>query len=144
MLETTGIQKDGRYILPPMQQELHARWMADCGTSFIRARWTKVGTSKTEKQVKTHFGLAVERVRQAMIEKGYGICGVPPNKDMVHDILSKACGGVGPLGEHVRLSEMTSEECCRYFENIKDWVSNELHIVIPEPDPNWKENKNDG
>jgi len=138
MLETIGVAKDGRYILPPMQEELHTRWLNDCGNSFVKAKWTKVGNPKTHKQVKTHFGLSVERVRQAMIAKGYGICGVPPTKDMVHKILSKACGGVGPLGANVRLSEMTSAECMQYFENIRDWSAKELQCAIPDPDPSWR------
>ena len=138
MLETIGVAKNGRYVLPPMNAELHMRWLSDCEGSFVKAKWTKVGKPKTQKQLGVHFGLAVEIVRQVMIDKGYGICGIPPNKQMVHEILSKSCGGVGPLGESVRLSEMTSDQASKYFENIRDWAAKELNVYILDPDPNWK------
>jgi len=138
MLETIGVAKNGRYVLPPTNDELLTRWLSDCEGHFVKAKWTKVGKPKTAKQVRTHFGLAVAVTRQAMIDKGWAICGVPPNKSMVHEILSKACGGVGPLGENVRLSEMTSDQCVKYFENICDWAATELGAFIPSPDPNWR------
>lgn len=138
MLETIGVAKDGKYILPPMNDELLTRWLTDCESKFVKAKWTRVGTPKTLKQLKTHFGLAVAVVRQAMIDKGMGICGIPPNKQMIHEILSKSCGGVGPLGESIRLSEMTSDQCSRFFENIQDWSAKELDVVIPAPNPDLR------
>jgi hypothetical protein len=96
------------------------------------------GKAKSWSQVKAHWGLAVEMIRQRMIEKGWGICGIAPNKDMIHDILTKACGGVGEMGAVVRLSEMTTSQAAAYFENVRDWAATQLNLVIPNPDPNWK------
>ena len=138
MLEILGVAKGGKCILQPANEELLMRWLIGCESKFVKAKWVRVGTPKTRKQLGVHFGLAVAIIRQAMIDKGWGICGIPPNQKMVHEILSKSCGGVGPLGENVRLSEMTSDQCSRFFENIQDWSAKELGIVIPNPDPNWK------
>lgn len=138
MLETIGVAKNGKYVLPPNEEELHTNWLIDCDGKFVRARWSRVGKPKTAKQLKTHFGLAVAKVRQAMIDQGETICGVMPNKKMIHEILSMSCGGVGPLGESKRLSQMTSDEAFHFFENIRDWVARELHVVIPDPDPDWR------
>lgn len=137
MLETIGIAKSGLYKLQMPNDELLMRWLIDCEGSFVKAKWTKVGTLKSHKQVKTHFGLAVAKIRQTMIDKGWGFYGIPPNQKMIHEILTKCCGGVGPLGEMKRLSEMTTDECSKFFENIQDWAATELHIYIPKPDPNW-------
>lgn len=86
-----------------------------------------------------HFGLAVERIRHAMYEQGWNIAGVPINKEQVHDILSQRCGGVGTFGEMVRLSEQDPKECSKFFEYIRDWAAKNLHIVIPDPDKDWRD-----
>jgi len=138
-LELIGVAKNGRWILPPNAEQLYTRLLIDCENSFVRGRFGKVGKNKTHKQCKTHFGLAVAMIREAMIDKGWGVCGVPPNQKMIHEILLKCCGGVGELGSMKRFSEMTTTEASQFFENIRDWAANELHIVIPDPDPNWNQ-----
>jgi hypothetical protein len=139
MLETIGVAKSGRYVLAPKEEELYTNWLIDCDGKFVKAKWTRVGKPKTDKQLATHFALATAKVRQAMIDQGQSILGVTPNKVMVHEMLSMSCGGVGPLGEMKRLSQMTSSEAHNFFENIRDWAAKNLHIVIPDPDPRWKE-----
>jgi len=99
------------------------------------------GKAKSWSQVKTHFGLAVEMIRERMDDLGWDICGISPNKEMIHDILTKACGGVGELGETIRLSEMTTTQAAKYFENIRTWAATQLNLNIPDPDPLWRENK---
>lgn len=138
MLTTIGIAKNGLYKLAPNEDELLTNWLIDCDGKFVKATWVKVGKSRTSKQLKTHFGLAVAKIRQAMIDKGQSICGVTPNKLMIHEILTMSCGGVGPLGESKRLSQMTIDEAMKFFENIRDWAATQLHCVIPDPDPNWR------
>jgi len=142
MLETIGVAKDGRLVYPPKEDELFTNWLIDCDGKFVRARYSRVGKPKTDKQLKTHFGLAVAKIRARMIEKGIGVCNVIPNKLMIHEILTLSCGGVGPLGEMKRLSQMTSDEAFMFFENICDFAAKwPLELVIPKSDPNW--NKKD-
>ena len=142
MLELIGIAKKGRLIFQPNSEQLYTRWLTDSEKSFVKCRLFKVGKNKSHKQVKTHFGLTITIIREAMIDKGWAICGVAPNKTMIHEILLKCCGGVGELGSMKRFSEMTTTEAKQFFENIRDWAANELHIVIPDPDPNWKDKNN--
>ena len=93
---------------------------------------------KTKKQLGAYFGLAVAMIRQAMEDAGWDICGVCPNKEMIHEILLKACGGVGTMGECKRLSEMSIQEAVQFFENCRAWAATQLHITIPGPDPKWR------
>jgi hypothetical protein len=104
----------------------------------VRAEFTKEASLKSWSQVKMHFGLAVETIRRAMEDNGWTIAGVVPNKDMVHQILTKCCSGVGTFGEMVRLSEQDPKECVKFFENIRLWAWENLHVIIPDPDPNWR------
>ena len=142
MIETVGVATKGRYILPPNDEELHTNFLIDCDGHFVRAKWSKVGKPKTNKQVRTHFGLAIAKVRQAMMDKGETICGMMPDKIMIHRMLLMLCGGVGPLGEAKTLSQMTSDEACLFFEKIRDWAATYfgrvgIKCVIPDPDPGW-------
>jgi hypothetical protein len=98
----------------------------------------KQGHAKSWNQVKAHFGLCVEMIRQRMDELGWDIMGICPNKDMIHEILTQCCGGVGETGEIVRLSDMTTAQAAAYFDNIRNWAAIQLNLIIPDPDPNWR------
>ena len=143
MIELHGQVKNGEFILPPMQLELRKRLLVSMEGKRAVETLRKEGKSKSWSQVKTHFGLAVEMIRERMIDLGWDICGIAPNKDMIHDILTKTCFGVGELGATIRLSEQTSAQNVQALENIRDWASTQLNLNIPDPDPNWKD-KDDG
>jgi len=138
MLEIIGVSSEGTLKYQPNTEEVLTHWLIDCDKKFVKVRLSKVGKPRTGKQLKTHFGLAVAKIRQAMIAQGTTVCGVVPNKTMIHEILSECCGGVGPLGEKKRLSQMTSDEAHQFFENIRDFAATQLRCVVPDPDPNWK------
>lgn len=132
-------QKVGNLILPTHQLMLRRHFLSSMKDgSPVRETLSKVGKPKTHKQVKTIFGFIVMMVRERMIELGWSICGVAPNKNMIYDILKKACGGVGDGGECLGLSEMTTTQASEFFENCRHWAAKELKLFIEDPDPNWK------
>jgi len=134
--------KDGKLTLSPIQEELKMRLLASYkdGTR-IRETLVKEGCAKTHQQVKAHFGLVIERIRQRFEDMGVDVCGIAPNKQMIHDILKKACGGVGDLGETIGLSQMTITQASKFFENCRTWAATQLQLDIPDPNPNWREKK---
>lgn len=138
-MEFHGRIQNGVVTFSPIVNELRQRLLTSLkdGT-FVRETIKKVGPQKTHQQVKAHFGLVVERIRQRFIDMGVDVCGIPPNKDMVHDILKKACGGVGEMGETLGLSQMTIEQCSQFFENCRTWAATQLQLDIPDPKPNMK------
>jgi len=130
---------EGILQFPPIQEKLRMRLLQECAGKCLTERLSVSGRAKSSNQVKAHFGLAVTMIRDRMMELGWDICGVPPNKEMVHEILLRACGGVGPLGESVRLSLMTTEQASKFFENIRAWSATQLNLDIPDPDPHWRD-----
>lgn len=138
-MEFRGQIQNNDLTFSPIVNELRRRLLTSLkdGT-FVKETIKKVGPAKTHQQVKAHFGLVVERIRQRLMDMGCDVCGVPPNKEMVHDILKKACGGIGEMGETLGLSEMTIEQCSRFFENCRIWAATQLQLDIPDPNPNWK------
>lgn len=143
-MELIGTILDGRHQMSPEQQRLERHYLATMkdGT-VVRKKWTKAALPKTNQQVKTHFGLVIGQIRERMADLGWDICGVLPNKQMVHEILKKCCGGVGENGEVIGLSDMNIPQAMQFFDNCRTWASTQLAISIPDPDPEWykKEHK---
>ena len=138
MIEFHGQSLNGTLQFPKVQEELRMRLLTEWSGKSITERLYRSGPQKTSNQVRAHWGLAVTMIRERMIELGCSVCGVAPNKEMIHEILLKACGGVGDLGANLRLSEMTIDQAMKFFENIRDWAATQLHLVIPDPDKNWR------
>ena len=125
--------------LRPTPQELLRRWLHSMDGSPVKGEFTKAASAKSWSQIKMHFGLAVEAIRYEMDRQGWNIAGVSPTKDMVHQILTKCCGGVGTFGEMVRLSEQDTKECSKFFKNIQGWAWENLHLTISDPDKDWRD-----
>ncbi len=132
--------KDGVPVLPIHTAQSRRQWLRTLkeGTVLVVDMRIK-RPEKSHQQVKAHFGLCVTMVRERMIELGYGVFNCPPSKDMVHEILTKACMGVGDHGKSIRMSspEMTTARMAKVFENIRDFAATELQLVIPDPNPDW-------
>ncbi len=139
-MEFHAVIKNGKMTLSPTQKELRERLLDSMkdGTK-VKEIIKREGRAKSSNQVKSHFGLVVEMIRKRFEDMGVDVCGVCPNKQMIHDILKKACGGVGDMGETLGLSEMTTTQASQFFDNCRTWASTQLQLVIPDPDPNWRE-----
>lgn len=131
---------NGDFELPLMQLKLRENYLRSLkdDTVVIEELHTE-SKSKTSKQVKTHFGLVVALIREKMGELGWDICGVLPNKDMIHEILKRSCGGVGDNGELISMRNMTIKQAMEFFDNCRKWAATQLDLDIPNPDPNWRE-----
>jgi len=140
MKEFHGIARGGNMELPITQLRLRESYLASLkdGTKIVEKLQIE-GKSKTNQQVKAHFGLIVALIRDKMDELGWDICGVLPNKIMIHEILKKSCGGVGDDGELISMRDMTVKQAMEFFDNCRKWAATQLFLDIPNPDPNWKE-----
>lgn len=107
---------------------------------------------KTWKQCKTIFGQALKQIENQFEEWGYDTSylykwidtptGVAISKDNLIDLFYN----LFPIyrdGARITLSKMTTIEASTFYEKIRNYVASQWSIVIPEPDPNWKE-KEDG
>lgn len=48
------------------------------------------------------------------------------------------------MGETLGLSEMTTTQASKFFDNCRVWSATQLSLVIPDPNPNWREDKEKG
>ena len=141
-MDLHGIVVKNILTFSPIQMELEKRYLATLkdGTR-VKMTLTRESRTKTHQQVKAMFGLAVEMIRQRLIDMGVDVCGVAPNKEMVYEIIKKACFGVGDMGETIGLSQMSTTQARQAFENVRTWSSTQLQLDIPDPNPNWREEK---
>lgn len=139
-MEFHAVIRDGKMTLSPIQKESRERYLASMKDGArIKEKLTKESRRGTLKQGGAHFGLVVEMIRQRLIEMGIDVCGCPINKDMIHEILKRACGGVGDMGETMKFRDMSVEQRSKFFDNCRTWASTQLQLVIPDPDPRWRE-----
>lgn len=137
-MEFHCIIQNGKITLSAVQKQLRDRLLAEMKNGqLVKETLIKEGRSKSSNQVKSHFGLVVEMIRKRFEDMGIDVCGICPNKLMIHDILKKCCGGVGELGENLGLSEMTTTQASKFFENCRTWAATQLQLDIPDPNPNW-------
>jgi len=134
-----GIIQNGKLTLPTIQKELRRQFLASLKDGArVKETLTRESLTKTHQQVKAYFGLVVEMIRQKFIEMGVDVCGIAPNKEMIHEILKRACGGVGEQGEVMGLSSMSISQVSKFFENCQTWSATQLNLYIPEPDKDWR------
>ena len=138
MIEFHGQVVNGCLILPQSSESLRGRWLNESEGKYVTERLLRRTVHGTLQQGKAHWGLAVTMIRERMIELGWDVCGIAPNKEMIHEILLKACGGVGDLGECLRFHEMSVGQRMQFFENIRAWAATQLQLNIPDPDKNWR------
>jgi hypothetical protein len=134
-------QKDGnKFVRSESQIDQFKMWWDNLkdGT-MIKCEYKIFRPHGTQKQAGAHFGLVIEMIRKRMEELGWDICGVLPNKEMIHEILKKCCGGVGENGGTMNFRDMDAEQRSKFFENCRAWAATQLSLNIPDPDPNWKE-----
>jgi hypothetical protein len=142
MPELHGIMDKGVLTFSPIQTELKTRYLVTLKDGVrVKMILTRESRTKTNQQVRVMFGLAVEMIRQRLIDMRVDVCGIPPNKEMVYEIIKRACFGVGDMGETIGLSEMSTTQAWQAFDNVRTWSATQLQLVIPDPNPNWKDEK---
>jgi hypothetical protein len=150
-MEFHGQIQNGDLILPApqlVQRERYLRSLKD-GT-IVKEKIDKATKPKTWKQCKALFGLAFNMIVGIFDDRGWDSSmiynldtptGVPINSDMLlgyfYSLFPTYRGD-----ERITLSKpMTTKETATFYENIGNWAASQWSIVIPDPDPNWKENK---
>jgi len=149
-----GITINHEFVATPEQLQLEEHYLSSYKDGTLMWRETgKYNQPKTKKQVKTIFGLMMSStIEQANdlgidvsyllkfltddnIPKGQGL-----TKDFLHELMYIICPTTDGEGRRITLSKMSIEQASNLFEAFRNIVA-PLGIVIPDPRPDWKENK---
>ena len=114
----------------------------------------RIPKEKTHKQVKTIFGLLINTAILEANEKGIDTSefvklltddsmpnGVPLTKDFLKELLYICCPIFDEQGHRITLSKASTKQANKFFEDCQNLLSSR-DIYIPDPNPNYKENKN--
>ena len=103
----------------------------------------------TYQQCKTIWGLLVMSIKHGLDEMGVDFAtlissdkmppGLPVPKDVIMQILYATCNDVGDNGERKTLSQMDIVERMRFFDRCRDYAASAWGIIVPDPEPNWRE-----
>jgi hypothetical protein len=148
-MEVYHIKQGGKLTLTAAQSELRARYIATLkdGT-LVKETLTKAEINKTHAQIKAIFGLAITVVLDIFEERGWDSSvilggdiptGVPVSKVLLKEYFYITCPICDDEGNRKTLSKASIEQAARFFEDIRNLSVAQWQIVIPDPDPNWRE-----
>jgi len=140
----------------PQITEDHLRkineFASECGDGCYDLDLYKSVKHKSQSQLGAHFGLMIGRAIAEANETGIDTSGFL--KEMVKEDLPSGVGltvnflkeifyALCPIyrdDKRITLSKANTEEASKHFEDCCNLLANH-HIYIPEPNPNWQNNK---
>lgn len=150
-----GRIKSGRIVMSPQMIALRDNYVSRLKDDTpVTVDIKRITRSKSNQQVKCHWGLVVGMVRQQLSERGIDLAtfvgsktipvGLEIPAQVIHLMLEATCNAVGENGERKDLSVMDTIEASRFFENCRVYAAGAWDIQIPDPDPRWFEKKKKG
>ena len=149
--EFDGKIKDGKWALNRAQ--VFDAYIAgqDDGNYYLKL-YKRKGPPKTLSQMAYYYAVIIPATLKQMIADGnlhYVVKigkkfkEVPLTKDVVDAVLKESCAKLD--GEMVtNKADMTKEEASWFLDRVIRWCARYLSIVIPDPDPNWRQQAENG
>lgn len=146
--------QDHHIRLTPAQHALRQRYLDTLPNgSQITEEIKRVRQSKTHQQVKTIFGLALATIKNEFDDRGWDnsiLLGLsrPTGNEVTTGLLKEYLYAVCPIrNEDSKRITLSHKDCdtkaaSRFFDEIGAWSASQWNIYIPEPNPDWKNNKN--
>lgn len=141
----------GVLTLTSSQKKLRQHFLASMkdGTRVIETivRDTK---PKTHAQVKTIFGLAIAQIAADFNDRGWDTSmllnmtkptGVPVSAGLLKEFLYAVCPIYDENDKLITLSKTDTRQAAKFFDEIRNYAASQWSIYIPEPNPNWKDEK---
>ena len=152
MEEYHGTIRDGKLLLPSMQKQLREQFLGSLRNGCkVKETITRESMTKTHKQVKTIFGLLIEKTIAQSSQEGHDTSGflklmvrddlpsgVPLNKNLVYEILLALCPTYDEFHKRITLSKMNTLEAAQFFKSCTALLAGR-GIYVPDPQKDWKE-----
>ena len=153
MLELHGQSVGGELVLTLPQLELRKQFLVSTEGKPVTEILKKTVKSKTNKQVKTHFGLLIKTVIIKANDEGIDTSkflklitqddlpsGIGLTTDFLHQLFLNVCPVYDDDGKKVTLSKMNTGQASKWFEECRNLLASR-GVYIPDPDPHWKDKK---
>ncbi|MCJ7483911.1 MAG: hypothetical protein MUO31_13210 [Thermodesulfovibrionales bacterium] len=152
-MEFVGVMQQGKLTLSVSQSTLRRRYLCELkDNTQISEEIKPIRKSKTHKQVRTIFGLAIQTILDDFEDRGIGTdellglsipTGNPISKGMMKEYLYSVCPIYSEDGKRITLShkDCTTKCAADFFTAIRNFMASQWGVYISEPDPNWDKPK---
>jgi hypothetical protein len=152
-IKLNGVKRGGELKLHPAMDEAKRRWIASLKDETpIEITLSKITNHKSQKQLGAYFGLMLTAAIIELDDRGYDTSfilridkptGIPITKDGLKDYLYSVCP-IYRNGESITLSKANMEEAAKHYDDCRNFLASQWGIVIPDPDPMYKQQKQSG
>ena len=146
-LESYGQGTGGELVLPLPQLELRKQYLTSMEGKPVTEILKKTVKSKSNRQVRTHFGLLIKTVIVKSNDEGIDTSkflkllvqedlptGVGLTSDFLHQLFYLICPIYDEDGRRVTLSGMSTEQASKWFEECRNLLASR-GMFVDDPDP---------
>lgn len=146
-----GKTSNGSFTMSPMQLQLKRNWLKAHKDETEISMTLSDKKPKSKKQLGAHFGLAINTIIEEFDSRGWDssvIYKLEKNNGVgvYVDMLQNYFYALYPTfyeGKWITMSDQnfSSADESRFFEAIRNHAASQWSIYIPEPNPEWKTEK---
>lgn len=144
--------RSGELVLPPMLQESRRSYLLSSEGRVLIETIKLWRPRKSHQQVKVLFGYALKIIKTEFDDRGLDTSflfkdveptGIGVTIDLLKIYFYSRCPIFSDTGTAITLSheDCTSEKASKFLTDIMAWAASQWLIYIPDPDPNWKDNR---
>lgn len=152
-IKLNGIKRANELYLSPVMAELKRRFIASLEDETpIEIQIKVFRNPKSQKQLGAIFGLMLKQACLEMEDLGLDTSylfkldkptGIKIDTDLLKEYAYSVCPIFDENGEKITLRDSNTEQAAKFFEDFRAFLASQFGIVIPDPDPMYKELKNE-
>jgi len=147
-MKFTAIKKNGHLTFPPAIAEERRRYIERLREGAVVSEdLSHYRAPKSQKQLGAHFGLMLAMAVIELNDRGYDTSfllridkptGIGITRDMLKEYLYSVCPIFNNEGAKITLSNATTEQAAKHFEDCRNFLASQWQINVPKPDINWR------
>lgn len=152
-MDFIGKKIDGKFVAPaPIAEQARKYWDRIKEGSVVIKSLSVPHKDKSNKQLGAIWGLLLTTAVIELEDMGYDTSfiynlpnptGIAITKDDLCMYFYAACPIYNENGKQISLSKANIAEAAKFFDDVRNLMASQWGIIIPEPDPNWKEKQHE-
>jgi len=144
-----GQSRNGTLAMSPEQKESRCRYLANFKVDdIIEETLKKHRNQKSQRQLGAWWGLFCKTVLAEFNDRGWDTSyifkltkptGIGISKELLKEFMYAMCPSYNDPGERTTMSGMNTLQMAGFFDDCRNFAASQWSIVVPEPDPKWRE-----
>ncbi len=154
-MDFIGIKQDGKLFHPPaIAEQKRKHWDRIKEGAMVKSSLTVQRQDKSQNQLGAIWGLMMAQAVDELDSRGYDTSfilnipkptGIAIDKNALCLYFYNVCPifrdaykeGIWHGQSRITLSKADTKEAAKFFDDVRNFLASQWHIVVPEPDPNW-------